>query len=143
VLEIIFIIAVAVIILLLLLKTNIRGLFRGKSAAIAIDFSELEENIHHTNFDELIAEAVARGDYRKAVRLHFLKLLKQLSDRGLISWQLNKTNNDYVIELSKGGYSKQFREAARLYEYTWYGDFEVSESRYANIVSTFKNFTFQ
>lgn len=130
-----------ILVIILLLKNNFRGLFYGKSAAVPLDFSESEENIHQVNFDELIAEAAERGDFRKAVRLHFLQLLKQLSDKNLIAWQLDKTNSDYLAELSKSTYGRQFGEIAYLYEYIWYGDFQVTESSYSNMVSKFKSFT--
>lgn len=134
-------IAVAIAaIVLLILKNNVRGLFRGTSAPIPIAFSEAEENIHEANFDALIAEAEARRDFRKAVRMHFLKLLKQLSDKGLISWQIGKTNSDYTIELSKTSYRQQFAELAYLYEYIWYGDFNVTETGYSSLISKFKSF---
>ena len=139
-LEYAFIIAAVVIVILLIFRSNIQGAFRGSSASIPIAFSATEEDIHRVNFDELIAEAEARRDFRKAVRLHFLKLLKQLSDRNLITWQAGKTNSDYTIELSKSSYSKQFSELAYLYEYIWYGDFSITESSYSSLTGKFKNF---
>ena len=56
----IVIIAVIVIIVLLVLKNNIRALFYGKSASVAIDFKEFEEDIHTINFDELITKAISK-----------------------------------------------------------------------------------
>jgi len=138
--EYLLIAAVIVAVILLLLRNNVRALFYGKSASVAIDFSEFKENIHGINFEELIAEALARNDFRRAIRLHFLKLLKELSDKKLISWQLDKTNNDYSIELAKSKYSSKFREIALLYEYIWYGDFQVDESSYGSMVLKFKDF---
>ncbi|MCW3084534.1 MAG: hypothetical protein JWP12_1900 [Bacteroidetes bacterium] len=132
--------AAVVLVVVLLLKNNVRALFYGKSAPIAIDFTELKEDIHQINFDELIAEAISRKDFRKAIRLHFLKLLKQLSDKNLIAWQLDKTNIDYSVELSKSQYSSKFKEITFLYEYIWYGDFQINETSYGSMVLKFKEF---
>jgi hypothetical protein len=136
----ILIIAVIVIIILLVLKNDIRAVFYGKSAAVPIDFKEFEEDIHKINFDELIATAIAMKDYRKAVRLHFLKLLKELTDNDLISWQIDKTNNDYSMELRSSKYSKSFSELALMYEYIWYGDFHLDENNFNSTISKFRAF---
>lgn len=131
-----------IIIILLLLKNNVRSLFYGKAASVNIDFSEFEDHIDKINFDEMILASVTKKDYRKAIRLHFLKLLKELSDRNLIQWKIDKTNNDYSIELNKSKYSSQFRELASLYEYVWYGDFHLEEKKYTELLQLFKEFKF-
>ena len=123
----VIIIAVIVIIVLLILKNDIRTLFSGKSASVAIDFKEFEEDIYKINFEELISEAIAKNDFRKAVRLHFLKLLKELTDNNLIKWQIDKTNNDYSMELVNSKYNNKFKELVLMYEYIWYGDFQLDE----------------
>lgn len=127
------------IIIYLLLKNNFRALFYGKSASVQIDFSEFEEDIHKINFDMLIEEAIAKKDFKKAIRLHFLKLLKELTDKNLIVWQIDKTNNDYSIELSNSKYSAQFKELALLYEYIWYGDFQLDETNFISTIAKFKD----
>ena len=132
--------AVIVIIILLVLKNDIRAVFYGKSASVAIDFKEFDEDIHNINFDEMIADAINKNDYRKAVRLHFLKLLKELTDKNFISWQIDKTNNDYSIELSNSKFGTQFKELALMYEYIWYGDFQLDEQNFRNSISKFKEF---
>lgn len=134
------IIAALVFIVILLVKNDIRSLLYGKSASIAIDFKEFSEDIHQINFNELIAMALSQKDFRRAVRLHFLKLLKELTDKNLISWKTDKTNNDYFIELSNTQYSKQFKELALLYEYIWYGNFEINEEDFKVTVGKFNSF---
>ena len=63
--------AVIVIIILLVLKNDIRAVFYGKSSSVSIDFKEFDEDIHKINFDELIADAISKNDYRKAVLKQF------------------------------------------------------------------------
>ncbi len=136
----ILIAAVIIAIVLLVLKNDIRAVFYGKSASVAIDFKEFNEDIHKINFDELIADAINKMDYRKAVRLHFLKLLKELTDKNLISWQIDKTNNDYSMELSNSKFSSKFKELALMYEYIWYGDFQLDENNFKSSINKFKEF---
>ena len=131
---------VIVAIVLLVLKNDIRAAFYGKSASVAIDFKEFDEDIHKINFDELIADAINKNDYRKAIRLHFLKLLKDLTDKNLITWQIDKTNNDYSMELSNSKFSARFKELALMYEYIWYGDFPLDEHNFKSSIAKFKEF---
>lgn len=143
VLEYALIIAAIVIIVLLLLKNNIRSLFYGKSAEADLEFSDLKENIHLIDFEALIAESLANKDFRKAIRLHFLRTLKDLSDRELIKWKIDKTNHDYSMELSNSKYSSRFNELALLYDHVWYGDFKINEEKYNLLSKKFKESKFR
>ena len=138
--EYILVIAVIVIVILLIIKNDIRAIFYGKSAVVPIDFKEFDEDINKINFEEMIADALSKKDYRKAVRLHFLKLLKELTDKNLIKWKIDKTNNDYSMELAKSKYNSKFNELSVLYEYIWYGDFQLDETNFKGIISKFKEF---
>ncbi len=139
ILKYILIVASIVLIIFLLLKNDIRALFYGKSASLSIDFKEFEEDIHTINFNELIDIALSEKDFRRAIRLHFLKLLKELSDKNLISWKIDKTNNDYAIELADTRY-KHFKELAISYEYIWYGNFPLEEIHFKSTIEKFKMF---
>jgi hypothetical protein len=138
ILEYILIAAAIILIIFLVLKNDMRALFYGKSATVAIDFKEFEDDIHKINFPELITDAISKKDYRKAVRLHFLFLLKELTDKNYITWQVGKTNNDYSMELSESKYSSRFKELSLLYEYIWYGDFEIDETNFKTTIVKFK-----
>jgi hypothetical protein len=138
--EYIFIALAIGLIIFLLLKNNIRALFYGKSATATLDFIESTEDINEINFDQRITDEVSRKDFRKAIRLHFLKVIKELSDQKLISWQLDKTNTDYSKELKNNKYSQQFEELIRLYEYIWYGDFKLDEANFLMAIQKFNQF---
>lgn len=140
ILKYVLIVAAIVAIVLILLKNNLRSLFYGKSATTNIEFAELEEDIHAIDFNNLISKAIQEKDYRRAVRLHFLKLLKELTDKNLIAWKIDKTNKDYYIELSNTSYSRQFKELTFLYEYIWYGSFELNEDDYNTTINKFQAF---
>lgn len=141
ILKYILIAAAIITITLLLLKNNVRSLFYGKSASVSIDFKEFEKDIHKINFQELISNAVSEKDFRRAVRLHFLKLLKELTDKNLITWKIDKTNNDYSIELSNTLHINKFKELSILYEYIWYGSFELDEANFKATLEKFNSFS--
>jgi hypothetical protein len=140
VIEYLFIALAIGLIIFLLLKNNIRALFYGKSATASLEFIESIEDINEINFDQRIADEVSKRDFRKAIRLHFLRVIKELSEQKLINWQLDKTNADYSRELKNNKYSHQFEELIRLYEYIWYGDFKLDEANFVAAIQKFNQF---
>lgn len=127
-------------VILKLTKTNIRGLFFGEAQSGRLAFNENEENIHELNFEGLIAEAVSSQQYGKAIRLFYLKTLKQLTDRKLIDWRINKTNYDYVQELANKELAPSFRSLTSLFEYIYYGDFHITQADFEQARSAFIQF---
>ena len=115
-------------------------LLRRESAKIAVPYTESLENIHEINFDNEIDKAVAQHNYRLAVRLLYLKCLKQLSDGNLIQWQIDKTNTAYFYELSNPEQKQTFGQLTRQFEYVWYGDFNIDKDTFSNINTLFQNF---
>lgn len=109
-----------------------------KNANPAFDIRD--DNIYGVDFDQAIEEAVSQGRYRDATRLHYLKTLRNLSDRGLINWTKNKTNVDFARDLSGSALSAGFSDITRIYEYAWYGEFDVSETDYASVNKHFSQF---
>ncbi|MDT0647339.1 DUF4129 domain-containing protein [Zunongwangia sp. F260] len=90
--------------------------------------SEEEEIIQSKDISRLIEEAIANKEYRLAVRYYYLLNLKRLDENGIISYQFQKTNQDYSAEIQKETIKHQFRKITRLYDFIWYGDFKVSET---------------
>lgn len=92
------------------------------------------ENIHEVDFATRLAEAEAAGNWRLAVRLGYLQLLKTLSDQGLINWQPDKTNHAYLAELPPAGTLRaDFREITRQFEFVWYGELALSGTLYERV----------
>lgn len=99
-----------------------------------------EEDLHESDLDRYLREAMNRKDYKLAVRIYYLIILKELSLRNLISWKKEKTNKDYLYEMSNREDYSSFHETTRLFEKIWYGDSDVSESQFLSISPVFKNF---
>jgi hypothetical protein len=115
-------------------------LFRRRSRAVPIPYSESLENIHDINFDTAIEEAITKHNYRLAVRLLYLKCLKQLSDASLIKWQPEKTNNSYLDELANADQKAIFKSLTRRFEYVWYGEFPIDGQTFSRINLQFLEF---
>jgi hypothetical protein len=123
-----------------LLGMDMGNLLLGKSRKTPLAYTESTENIHEINFDEEIEKAIANHNYRLAVRLLYLRSLKQLSDNGLIQWQPEKTNSVYVYELNNPSVRQSFVSLTRQFEYVWYGGFNINGAAFGNINQLFQNF---
>ncbi|HZY38723.1 MAG TPA: DUF4129 domain-containing protein [Mucilaginibacter sp.] len=115
-------------------------LWRSESQKVDLEFTESLENIHAINFDAEIEKAVSQRDFRLAVRLLYLKCLKQLSDTKLISWQIDKTNSTYLLELKEASHKHTFGTLTRQFEYVWYGNFPIDQQAFGNIFNLFQDF---
>lgn len=123
-----------------LAESNV-GLFRKKkSPGPGSQFpDEMPEDIFSINYQQEIDKATAQGNYRVAVRLMYLRLLKELSDRHIIKYKQDKTNLDYLVQLHSTPYYRPFFRLTRHFEYSWYGHFEVEEGAYRVIAGEFNN----
>ena len=92
--------------------------------------NEEEELVKTKDITKLIQEAVKAEDYRLAVRYYYLWFLQKLDQHKVIEYESQKTNQDYTQEISAAPLKKQFAVITRIYEFIWYGNFEVSENAY-------------
>ena len=101
--------------------------------------SDDEELIQRQDLNELIDEAIKDGNYRLAVRFYYLFILQQLTTKDLIDWQVQKTNHDYIFEIQNTQLQGDFREVTDIYDYIWYGNFEVDKTAFAKAETHFKS----
>lgn len=128
-----------VLLALKLLNVDFKMLFfKDVKKTGTVSLSE-DEIIKETDIDELIDNEVARGNYRNAIRLLYVNLLKKLWNSGNIEWQINKTNRDYQRELRKTKYIDDFRSLTKVFEYFWYGNFPVDKTLFVDIRQGFDN----
>jgi len=99
-----------------------------------------EENIFDIDYQKEIERAIRGLNYRLATRLLFLRLLKNLSQKNIIQYKQDRTNFDYLLQLSQGKYYHDFFRLTRNYEYAWYGKFEVSQEAFGVIKNEFEKF---
>ena len=125
------IIGAGVFVVLKLLEIDVTGIFGRSSRPGPLAYDTLGEDIHAVDFQARLAEAEAAGNYRLALRLGYLQLLKHLADQGLIRWQPDKTNHAYLAELPPTGPLRPaFRELTRQFEYVWYGELPLPAALY-------------
>ncbi|MEM7187276.1 MAG: DUF4129 domain-containing protein [Bacteroidota bacterium] len=99
-----------------------------------------EEHIEQVDLDQFIKDALRQKNYRLAVRYLFLKALKQLSFRNLIAWHYDKTNLDYYHEIEHPELKERFKKLSYLYDYVWYGEFDLDATGFENAQTDFERF---
>ena len=114
--------------------------FGKKSDALDIASTDLEQNLLETDFDILIMEAVKLKEYRLAIRYYYLKTLKKLSEKQHIQWNFDKTNLQYYRELQNAELKSGFKHISYLYDYCWYGEFDLNEQEFLVGEKSFNNF---
>lgn len=113
----------------LLVNEKFNSIFT-KKAKTLFDIDLAEQHIEHLDLEALLNKALAHKDYRLAVRYHFLKILKRLSQKDIIEWHFDKTNSDYQNEIEQQQLQTSFREVAYLYDYIWYGEQPIDVDKY-------------
>lgn len=111
---------------------NFTGIFSfNKKVKSANGFDYFEEDIHQSDIDKKLNEAIRDKNYRDAIRYYYLILLKKLDAIEFIQWEIGKTNRDYQKELQNKSILDDFIKLSGVYEYSWYGNFEVNENQFA------------
>lgn len=117
------------------------GAFKRKAKSVKAE-AEVEEEIitHESDFDALIRQAIQNGNYRQAVRYQYLRTLHLLADKNMVQLAPDKTNYQYVSEITNRSHQQPFASLTLNYEYVWYGEFEIDKNIYDKIENNFKGF---
>ncbi|MFD2727255.1 hypothetical protein [Hyunsoonleella rubra] len=121
-----------------LLNEGGTGLFSSKRNRSLKQYQDITaENIEHADIHALIKQAESNKDYRLAIRYYYLLVLKMLSINNHIKFEDDKTNAEYLNELHEKPFSKAFAYASYLYNYIWYGKFNLDDSQYQKAKQNF------
>ena len=105
-----------------------------------IPVTDIETNLQNTDFKQLIADAESDGNYRLAIRYYYLWLLKSLTNAEIIDYDVEKTNSDYFNEIASKPVKDEFSYTSYLYNYIWYGEFDVNEQQFNKAKHAFVKF---
>lgn len=99
-----------------------------------------DEDIHDTDIDGLLQQAILNKQYRLAVRYYYLSTLKMLSSYKLIDYHKDKTNSEYLFELENETTRSNFKYLSYVYSYVWYGEFPIDEINFKQVETKYKSF---
>ena len=123
------------------LKVNSNSIVSNASNKAIVSITDDEELIKNKDLNKLIEQAIALKNYRLAVRYYYLNILKQLEDTQVITWEQQKTNEDYIQEISQESLKTSFKDLTRLYDFVWYGNFAINETEFVKVTKNFEAIT--
>lgn len=135
-----FLIALLLIIVKTLFNLDFRSMFYKKAEVNKLEYETVIEDINELDYNSAIQEAIEQKNYRKAIRLYYLKSLKFLADKEIIQWQKDKTNSDYTLEVADSNYAADFNEITRLFDFVWYGEFPIDQTLFNQTEDKFQRF---
>ena len=121
------------------LNVNASALNQAKKNGALVTLSEEEHIIKNEDIQQLIQKALQDKNYRLAIRYYYLYILQLMTDKEIISWELQKTNYDYLNEIDKQELKHPFSTITRWYDYIWYGNFDIDETKYKRAETDFES----
>lgn len=129
------IILIGLIILLILLLISIYK--EGKEKFSTNLSNQPIEDIENADLESFLKQALNNGSFKEAIRIRYLILLKTLNTLRFVIWKKDKTNGNYVNEMyGKVGFDL-FRLLTINFERVWYGEKEINETDYLNLIPVF------
>lgn len=125
----------------LFMKVNPKNILSEPLTPPQVILSEEEDIIQNQDIQQLIEKALEQKNYRLAIRYSYLYTLKKLSESERIKWESQKTNMDYIREIDDVPLKNEFKKITRLYNFIWYGSFEIDEKSYYKAEQKFKSLT--
>jgi hypothetical protein len=143
IIKILYFLALAALIFFIvraIMKKEGYWIFSKKQPNAEILSGDIETKLLETDFDALIKKAINDQNFNLATRYYYLKTLKVLSEKGIIEWDPDKTNSDYMYEIKDKELQNQFRYISYIYNYCWYGEFTLEPSAWQQAESGFITF---
>lgn len=112
--------------------------YRGKGKSLTLNTGD-EEFLEETDLQSRIDQSVRDKDFRKAVRYSFVQMLQDLDQQGWIKYHAKSTNHDYQLQLLKAPFYNDFQFLVQIYEYVWYGEFDITEQQFISIQPKFRS----
>ena len=130
----------AVLLAFLIYQLFMKTSFDDKGSKVVDRFEELAPTqIPKSELELLLEKALANNDFRGAIRLYFIFIIKDLSEKEWIRWEKKKTNFSYLTEMRSRPQYESFNEVVSIYELVWYGNYSVEKEDFNSLEPRFKN----
>ena len=122
----------------LILNKEGQWIFGKSTTQKIVKYDDIELNLKNVDFEKLIKDTLKSGEKRLAIRYYYLWLLKKMSEKNVIEWNPEKTNSDYLYEIKNESTRNDFGYVSYLYNYIWYGEFDLDENTFEKAQKTFE-----
>ncbi|MFK7947155.1 MAG: hypothetical protein AB8G11_06185 [Saprospiraceae bacterium] len=134
---------IAIVALVFVLWRIVQAQMKLKNPKIKKQIADLEQavdKIEESDLDRLLRESLKSDNYKMAIRVYYLMIIKGLSDKELINWKKDKTNTTYIREMRKTDYYDKFKQITREFEKAWFGEKGVSQEDFQRLQPEFQRF---
>ena len=139
----VMVVALFVILLVLIISKLLGSNLRLKSVKMGSSvqtIEDVEERLMETDLIQWLKSAVNERNYRLALRIYYLIIIKELTKKEWISWKKEKTNMDYLYEMRGKESYEQFEEITGIYQLVWYGEKQYSDKELTRMSHKFKDY---
>jgi hypothetical protein len=129
----IIIIAIAAIMVGLIVYIMFGDYFRSRKNAKPFGLQkepDWDDVYNYGAYEKDIEDAEKAGNYKLAVRLNFLRLIKTLNQQGFIVFEEGTSNSTYLLQMHKRGMHKAFAQPLRTFNYVWFGNYDITQEQY-------------
>ncbi len=131
---------VALVIAVIALRGRVFSKVFARNALEAGVVRTLEEDITADDLPEQLAEAERMGEWRKALRLQYLLVLRNLVDEGRITWRPQHTDRDFQAQLKDEEERSRFGRLSFTFKWVWYGEAPLDRAQYEQLSTAFIDF---
>jgi len=99
-----------------------------------------EEELNEDELQQKIRESIDQQKFRMAIRYSYLFTLRRMDEKGWIHLDAKSTNHDYVKQMKANDPQGTFAYLTNIYDYVWYGEFELNKEQFGLVYKDFQNF---
>ena len=108
------------------------------SAEEILDF--VEKNLLDIDLHIYLKDALDTNNYPLAIRYQQLLNIQLLAKNNMIIWDQAKTNMELMDEIKAQDVRSDFKKCTALFDYVWFGHFEITTAKFEEITMQFQSF---
>lgn len=109
-----------------------------KTSSFEEQLDKSPQEISLTELQKMLQKALSEENYKEAIRIYFIFVIKELSERKWIQWQKEKTNLAYLREMRKNQHFDLFKTSVNIFDVVWYGNYEIDKTTFQKFEPVFK-----
>lgn len=130
----------ALVLVLWFLRRRMFSAVFGRAPAEAGSVRTLDEDITADDLPQQLMAAEQDGEWRRALRLQYLLVLRHLVDTGAIEWKPERTDRDYQDQLRDDEQRQRFARLSFIFKWVWYGEASLDRAQYERLSAGFLDF---
>lgn len=129
-------VGIVLLVVIYILFFNKKSSKNTKIAVVPLEEMPIEKPFNE--LDQLLSKSINEGNYREAIRIYFIYIIKTLREKGWITWEKKKTNTAYLFELRNRKQYSLFSHVTLIFEIVWYGKREIDQQKFNEIKPQFE-----